>query len=114
MRARHLRWRLVTRKPVVLQAFQTTEILNVETVGQNKIARPGDWIVKGVTGDIFPCRPEIFKKMYKLEGETVQIVFRCPNCKNKWTSDEHGPFTDMDMSKQLCTICQTEVIGEQT
>ncbi|MGD6898611.1 hypothetical protein [Bacillus infantis] len=29
----------------------------------------GDYIVKGVQGEIYPCKPEIFKKTYELVEE---------------------------------------------
>lgn len=27
-------------------------------------ARPGDWIIKGVAGEIYPCKPDIFAATY--------------------------------------------------
>jgi len=27
-------------------------------------ALPGDWIIKGVNGEIYPCKPDIFLKTY--------------------------------------------------
>lgn len=28
-------------------------------------AEPGDYIIKGVEGEIYPCKPSIFKKTYE-------------------------------------------------
>lgn len=28
-------------------------------------ADPGDWIIKGVAGEIYPCKPDIFDKTYE-------------------------------------------------
>ncbi len=28
------------------------------------IAEPGDWIIKGVHGELYPCKPDIFEKTY--------------------------------------------------
>lgn len=28
---------------------------------------PGDWIIKGVESEFYPCKPEIFVKTYELE-----------------------------------------------
>lgn len=36
------------------------------------IASPGDWIIRGVAGELYPCRPEIFEKTY----EPVQVGTR--------------------------------------
>lgn len=29
-------------------------------------AMPGDWIIKGVNGEFYPCKPDIFEKTYEL------------------------------------------------
>lgn len=29
-------------------------------------ANPGDWIIQGVNGEIYPCKPDIFEKSYDL------------------------------------------------
>jgi hypothetical protein len=29
----------------------------------------GDWIIRGVKGEIYPCKPDIFELMYELEDE---------------------------------------------
>lgn len=29
------------------------------------IASPGDWIIKGVKGEFYPCKPDIFEKTYE-------------------------------------------------
>ena len=32
-------------------------------------ASPGDWIIRGVNGEIYPCKPDIFAKTYdRLDG----------------------------------------------
>lgn len=28
-------------------------------------ALPGDWIIKGVNGEFYPCKPDIFEKTYE-------------------------------------------------
>lgn len=28
-------------------------------------ASPGDWIIKGVAGEFYPCKPDIFEKTYE-------------------------------------------------
>jgi len=32
----------------------------------------GDWIIKGVAGEFYPCKPEIFEKTYELAEPTVE------------------------------------------
>lgn len=31
-------------------------------------ASPGDWIIRGVKGEIYPCKPDIFAATYEPEG----------------------------------------------
>jgi len=26
----------------------------------------GDWVIKGVSGEFYPCKPDIFEKTYEL------------------------------------------------
>jgi hypothetical protein len=28
-------------------------------------ARPGDWIIRGVQGELYPCKPDIFEATYE-------------------------------------------------
>ena len=43
--------------------------LFVETLEGNMIAQPGDWIIRGIKGEFYPCKPEIFEATYeKVEG----------------------------------------------
>ena len=28
-------------------------------------ASPGDWVIKGVNGEFYPCKPDIFDKTYE-------------------------------------------------
>jgi len=30
---------------------------------------PGDWIIKGIKGEMYPCKPDIFKETYDLVEE---------------------------------------------
>lgn len=29
-------------------------------------ARPGDWIIKGIRGELYPCKPDVFEKTYEI------------------------------------------------
>lgn len=41
----------------------------ITTLEGNMWARVGDWIIKGVAGEFYPCKPNIFEKTYeKVEG----------------------------------------------
>lgn len=76
------------KKPVVIEAVQflgenITEIevwsgqrvpdssmgfpacLVIHTLEGDMTARPGDWIIRGVNGEFYPCKPDIFEATYE-------------------------------------------------
>lgn len=40
-------------------------IIKIKTLEGVMIARIGDWIIKGVNGEFYPCKPDIFEKTYE-------------------------------------------------
>lgn len=40
-------------------------VLKIETLEGLMIAKTGDYIIKGVQGEFYPCKPEIFKETYE-------------------------------------------------
>ena len=79
------------KKPIVIEAVQwdgSAETANSflggnytvdwEYEGQDLIiptlegrmkANLGDWIIKGVKGEFYPCKPDIFKATYEVLGD---------------------------------------------
>lgn len=37
----------------------------IDTLEGGHIVCPGDWIIKGVHGEFYPCKPDIFEKTYE-------------------------------------------------
>lgn len=86
------------KKPVVIEAIQVVEenkaaLLELAASSDNRVSvglmlddgalafvqiatlegtmygTPGDWIIKGVAGELYPCKPEIFAATYEpVEG----------------------------------------------
>jgi hypothetical protein len=78
------------KKPVVIEAFQiegdgqsmSSEMhgliknsdrqilvwpdgsISIETLEGSMSANPGDWIIRGVKGEFYPCKPDIFAATY--------------------------------------------------
>lgn len=44
--------------------------LLIETLEGRMAASPGDWIIRGVNGEFYPCKPDIFAKTYERVEET--------------------------------------------
>jgi hypothetical protein len=80
------------KKPVVIDAIQIAEglpvadffdfigdiggvefdehAITIETLEGRMTASPGDWIIKGVQGELYPCKPDIFDATYeRVEAE---------------------------------------------
>lgn len=54
------------KKPVVIEAYQTDRDMMIETLEGVLHASAGDYIITGVSGEKYPCKPDIFEKTYEL------------------------------------------------
>jgi hypothetical protein len=54
------------KKPVVITAYQTDKEIDIETLEGVMHASTGDYIITGVNGEKYPCKPDIFEKTYEL------------------------------------------------
>lgn len=39
--------------------------LRIETLEGVMLARPNDWLIRGVKGEYYPCKPDIFELTYE-------------------------------------------------
>lgn len=46
------------------RAWWSGRYLTIPTLEGDMRAKPGDWIIRGVAGEIYPCKPEIFAATY--------------------------------------------------
>lgn len=46
-----------------------TSCMYIKTLEGIMVAREGDYIIRGVKGEIYPCKPDIFEATYELVGE---------------------------------------------
>lgn len=37
------------------------------------VAKTGDYIIRGVEGEIYPCKPDIFEKTYEVTSQQSQL-----------------------------------------
>lgn len=51
--------------PLVIEAYQTDKEVFIETLEGTMKADKGDWIIKGVKGELYPCKPDVFEMTYK-------------------------------------------------
>ncbi len=91
------------KKPVVIEAFQWIPdkgvmpkwLLKALEIGQDKVggawygrrltlkiytlegvmtAISGDWIIQGIDGELYPCKPDIFEKTYDKGGDLKPLT----------------------------------------
>lgn len=46
-----------------------TPIMLIQTLEGTMAAHPGDWIIRGVQGEFYPCKPQIFNETYEPVGD---------------------------------------------
>lgn len=61
-----MKWR---KRPVVIEATVTDIAVDIPTLEGVMRASPGDYIITGVNGERYPCKPDIFLKTYEYVGE---------------------------------------------
>ena len=71
------------KKPIVIEAYQTDKVMYIETLEGIHKADIGDYIITGVKGEQYPCKPDIFEQTYEpmedLKGSKL-------TCLNGWIS----------------------------
>ena len=53
------------QKPIEIDAFQIEQDMIIKTLEGDMRAQRGDWIITGVNGEQYPCKPDIFDKTYE-------------------------------------------------
>ena len=50
--------------------------INITTLEGNMIAQPGDWIIRGVQGECYPCKDAIFRETYEAAESSEWLAAR--------------------------------------
>ena len=61
------------KKPVVIEAYQTDKELIIQTLEGPLRAVPGDWIITGVRGEQYPCKPDVFEQTYSPVSDNTPL-----------------------------------------
>ena len=113
-----------TKKPVTVEAVQFTgenwqEIqrfvpesvriydmngFRIKTLEGEMKVNTGEFIIKGVKGEFYPCKPDIFKQTYS-PAETIVQPENCPFC--------NAPGTDVHIVQGNPRYCKCYVCGAQ-
>jgi len=44
-------------------------LINIQTLEGGMLAAVGDWVIKGIKGEFYPCHHEIFEATYEVEND---------------------------------------------
>ena len=53
------------KKPVVVEAVKLTRRMEIQTLEGIMIGEIGDWLITGIKGEQYPCKPDIFEQTYE-------------------------------------------------
>lgn len=53
------------KKPIVIEAYKTDKPVVIKILEGDMKASIGDFIITGVNGEQYPCKPDIFEKTYE-------------------------------------------------
>jgi len=53
------------KKPIVVEAERTDKTVVIHTLEGDMTASPGDYILTGINGDKYPCKPDTFERIYE-------------------------------------------------
>lgn len=55
------------KKPIAIQCVQINEPFEVHTLEGIMKGKEGDWLMIGISGEMYACDQDIFKKSYNLQ-----------------------------------------------
>ena len=61
-----LNFKKAVKKPIAIKCFQINEPFEVQTMEGIMKGKKGDWLMVGISGEMYPCDDEIFKKSYTI------------------------------------------------
>jgi len=71
IKEKNVKWLRFVKIPIVVEAYRTNRVLYIQTLEGVMKANVGDWIIKGIANEIYPCKHVVFEKSYqrvKTEG----------------------------------------------
>lgn len=55
--------------------FFSSGSMIIETLEGDMLARSGDFVIKGIKKEVYPCKPDIFRESYSLEDNNNSMDF---------------------------------------
>lgn len=51
------------------RSYRAAEPFRIATLEGEMTVSPGDWVIKGIQGEFYPCKPDIFQATYDQAGD---------------------------------------------
>ncbi len=62
------------KKPVVIEAVQCEQEQIIHTLEGDMLASVGDFIITGLRGEQYPCKPDVFWRTYEPVPDDVPLA----------------------------------------
>ena len=94
-------WLDATKRPVTVQVVQFNAPFTVETLEGTMQGYAGDFLIRGVKGELYPCKPDIFRETY----EPPEGMFWCERCVKLYPRED----LHMGAEAEYCLSCWEEI-----
>lgn len=68
----------------------------ITTLEGDMKAKTGDWIIKGVKGEFYPCKPDIFEATYEAVDEDIALIAMANEAKDEPEKDFFEVMKEME------------------
>ena len=92
------------KKPIVIEAYQTDVTLDIETLEGIMHASAGDYIIIGVNGEQYPCKPDIFEKTYDEVSDECLPSAQPEQKKGEWINRSLNILYP-EFERYTCSVC---------
>ena len=92
------------KKPIVIEAYQTDVTLDIETLEGIMHVSVGDYIIIGVNGEQYPCKPDIFEKTYEEVSDESMPSAQPERKKGRWINRSLNILYP-EFERYTCSVC---------
>lgn len=57
------------KRPIEISAVRLQERVCIKTLEGDMFGEVGDWLIQGIKGELYPCKPDIFDATYEIADE---------------------------------------------
>ena len=107
----------VSTMQMIAESYIHSEIsrhggLPIITLEGKMIASDGDYIIRGIKGEFYPCKPDIFEKTYMPDPNIEDYINRIRDLANNRDVERTHIEADKILCEVLKTLGQSELVKE--